>query len=148
VTRFAAKAVSIQMACFSTPPWRSCACCESFLYVTGTTTPSSIRASSVTCSKHAPRSAWPPLPPSNHLPFYPMEVVKGGSQKVDNAAVPDQLWLQAFLGGYGDPGCLVRHRFALGLGNCWAGGMTGGEGPPPGWQAAMPGFRELGLRFW
>jgi hypothetical protein len=84
----------------------------------------------------------------DHLPFHPVEVVKGDSQNADNAAVPDQLWLQAFLVGYGDPGCLARHRLALGLGNCWAGGMTAGEGPPPGWQAAMPGFRELGLRFW
>ena len=84
----------------------------------------------------------------DHLPFHPVEVVKGGSQKEDNAAVPDQqLWLQAFLVGYGDPGCLARHRSALRLGNCWAGGMTGGEGPPHEWQAAMPGFRELGLRF-
>ena len=85
----------------------------------------------------------------DHLPFHPVEVVKGDSQKENNAAVPDQqLWLQAFLVGYSDPDCLARHRSALRLRNCWAGGMTGGEGPPPGWQAAMPGFWELGLRFW
>ena len=72
----------------------------------------------------------------DHLPFHPVEVVKGDSQEEDNAAVPDQqLWLKAFLVCYDDPGCLERHRLALRLGNCWAGGMTGGEGPPPGWQA-------------
>ena len=80
----------------------------------------------------------------NHLLFHPVEVVKGDSQKADNTAVLDQLWLQAFLVGYSNLVCLARHHLALGLGN----GMTGGEGPPPGWQAAMPGFRELGLRFW
>ena len=41
-----------QMACFSTLPWRSCACCGSFLHATGATTPSLTRVSSVTCSKH------------------------------------------------------------------------------------------------
>ena len=89
-------------------------------------------------------------PPSSHnqLPFQTVEVVKGDSQKADDAVVPDQLWLHAFLVGYEDPGCLARHHLALGLGGCSVGGMTGGRGPPPGWQAAMSSFRSFGLRFW
>jgi hypothetical protein len=69
-------------------------------------------------------------------------------QKADDAAIPDQLWLHAFLVGYEDPSCLAWHRLALSLGGCSAGGMTGGRGPPPRWQAAMSGFRAFGLRFW
>ena len=86
-------------------------------------------------------------PPSSHnqLPFQTVEVVKGDSQKADDAAVPDQLWLHAFLVGYEDPGCLARHRSALGLGGCSAGGMTVGRGPPPGWQATMSGFHACGV---
>jgi hypothetical protein len=33
----------------------------------------------------------------------PVEVLKGDTQKADNAAVPDQLWLFAFAAGYADP---------------------------------------------
>ena len=61
--------------------------------------------------------------PSDHT-FELAEVVKGDSQKADDAAVPDQLWLHAFLGGYAE------------------------RDPPSGWQASMPGFRAFGLRYW
>ena len=80
--------------------------------------------------------------------FEPVEVVMGDSQKADNAAVPDQLWLHAFERGYGDLSCLACHRLALNLGSGAAGSLMEKGGPPPGWQAEMPGFRVFGLRFW
>ncbi len=43
------------------------------------------------------------------------EVIKGDSQKVDNASVPDHLWLRAFFIGYGDAASAARHRDALNL---------------------------------
>ena len=63
--------------------------------------------------------------PSDHtFELAEVVVVKGDSQKADDAAVPDQLWLHAFLGGYAE------------------------RDPPSGWQASMPGFRAFGLRYW
>ena len=47
-----------------------------------------------------------------------LEVIKGDSQKVDNAEVPDHLWLHASItgqGGYGNQACLDSHRAALQL---------------------------------
>ena len=111
-----------------------------------------LRAGSVLCA--GPR----PLSNSNlrlvqssgegQLPFQPVEVIKGDSQKADDAAVPDQLWLHAFLVGYGDPQCQARHRAALGVGGASTRGTTEGDVPPPGWQVSMTGFRSFGLRFW
>ncbi|KAL3786657.1 hypothetical protein ACHAW5_001375 [Stephanodiscus triporus] len=87
------------------------------------------------------------VPPTVHSsrPVPPVEVVKGDSQKADDAAVPDQLWLHAFRMGYDDPVCWARHCSALGLGCC---GRTEEGGPPPGWQESMNGFRLFGLRVW
>ena len=87
-------------------------------------------------------------PYQDRLVFEPVEVVKGDSQKADNASVPDQLWLHAFVGGYGDSVCLARHRSAMNLGSGVTGSLMEKGGPPSGWQASMPGFREFGLRFW
>ena len=84
----------------------------------------------------------------DRLPFAPEEVVKGDSQKADDAVVPDHLWLHAFVGGYGDPSCLAQHRSALGLGSGGVGSLMECGGPPSGWQTAMPGFQAFGLRFW
>jgi len=42
------------------------------------------------------------------------EVIKGDSQKADDAAVPDHLWLRAFAVGYGAAGHSARHLRALG----------------------------------
>ena len=43
----------------------------------------------------------------------PKEVIKGDSQKADNAAVPDHLWQWAFVQGYGDPRIAEQHLTAL-----------------------------------
>jgi hypothetical protein len=74
------------------------------------------------------------------------EVIKGDSQKADNAAVPDNLWLRAFVLGYGNSGCLGRHLGALG---CTKGtaGFLGGPTPPMGWQGALPGLHCFALRY-
>jgi hypothetical protein len=44
----------------------------------------------------------------------PKVVIKGDSQKSDDAAVPDHLWLWAFVRGYGNPGIAEQHLTALG----------------------------------
>ena len=80
------------------------------------------------------------------LPFQPVEVIKGDSQKADDAAVPDQLWLHAFSVGNGDPQCQARP--ALGVGGASTRDTTERDAPPPGWQVSMAGFRAFGLRFW
>ena len=41
-------------------------------------------------------------------------VIKGDSQKADDAAVPDHLWLRAFVLGYGGSGHSARHLRELG----------------------------------
>ena len=90
------------------------------------------------------------------------EVIKGDTQKADNAAVPDQLWLRAFVLGYGkDATSLRQHLDAL---KFKAGGTTvlknppAGEDPhagwllhnkpPMGWRGSLAGFRIFGLRHW
>ena len=90
------------------------------------------------------------------------EVIKGDLQKADNAAVPDQLWLRAFVLGYGaDTASLSRHTDALKLEvggaadlknppvskNPQAGWLLHNE-PPRGWRLALEGFRLFGLRYW
>jgi hypothetical protein len=75
------------------------------------------------------------------------EVIKGDSQKADNAAVPDHLWLRAFVQGYGTRACAACHLEMLG----WTEGTVGFlEGPelPTGWQGALPGLRLFALRYW
>jgi hypothetical protein len=77
-----------------------------------------------------------------------MEVVKGDSQKADDAAVPDHLWLHAFLMGYKDPQCMARHRAALGIGGGPTGGATEGGAPPPrlaGLHGGLSSVRLTGL---
>ena len=51
------------------------------------------------------------------------EVTKGDLQKADNASVPDHLWLRAFVVGYGDEACAVRHREALTLPTGFVGAL-------------------------
>ncbi len=75
------------------------------------------------------------------------EIIKGDLQKADNAAVPDNLWLRAFVLGYGKLGCLARHLGALGQTEGTAG-FLGGLTPPMGWQGALPGLRCFALRYW
>ncbi len=81
-------------------------------------------------------------------PFSLVEVLKGDSQKANNAAVPDQLWLHAFMVGYGNPCCLAWHCLALGLGEEGLAGGMSKDGPPPGWQASMTGFCLFGICVW
>jgi hypothetical protein len=89
------------------------------------------------------------LGPAHSLaPFSPVEVLKGDSQKADNVAVPDQLWFHAFVVGCGNPCCLARHCSALGLGEEGSAGGMSKDGPLPGWQASMTGFRLFGLHVW
>ena len=74
-------------------------------------------------------------------------VIKGDSQKADNAAVPDHLWLRAFVLSYGGSGHSARHLRALGQ----MGGLVGFLGdptPPRGWRGALPGLRIFALRYW
>ncbi len=59
------------------------------------------------------------------LPFQPGEVIKGDSQKADDAVVPDQLWLHAFVVGYGDPQCQVHFGgTSTGAGTTYRGSPT------------------------
>ena len=73
-------------------------------------------------------------------------VVKGDTQKSDGVAVPDHLWLHAFLQGYGREACSEEHLHALVL-PAQAGVGHLREATPPswgiGWQAALEGFRCL-----
>ena len=90
------------------------------------------------------------------------KVIKGDSQKADNAAVPNQLRLRAFVLGYGtDTASLSRHTDALKLEvggaadlknppvskNPQVGWLLHNE-PPRGWRLALEGFRLFGLRYW
>jgi hypothetical protein len=80
-------------------------------------------------------------------------VVKGDFQKADGAAVPDQLWVCAFLQGYEQ-----EHLAVLGLSPACPGGHLRDpaghlrDGHPPdwgiGWAAALILFRKLGLQRW
>ena len=75
------------------------------------------------------------------------EVIKGDSQKADDASVPDHLWLRAFVLGYGEGGHAARHLRALKL----SGGAVGclnDPTPPRGWRDALPGLRLFALRYW
>ncbi len=77
-----------------------------------------------------------------------LEVIKGDSQKADNASVLDHLWLHAFAMGYGEPSCMARHNAALNQApDPQVRGILNPH-PPKGWQAAMPGFRAFGLLLW
>ncbi len=75
------------------------------------------------------------------------KVIKGDSQKADNASAPIHLWLRAFTLGYGDASYLARHREALGLKGGSSGWLLHKE-LPAGWRGALAGFREFALRYW
>ena len=75
------------------------------------------------------------------------EVIKGDSQKADDAAVPDHLWLRAFVLGYGAAGHSARHLRALGRAE-GAVGFLKDPTPPRGWQGALPGLCLFALRYW
>ena len=78
-------------------------------------------------------------------------VVKGDTQKSDGVAVPDHLWLHVFLQGYGREACCEEHLQALALPAQAGVGHLRDSTPPSrgvGWQAALEGFRCLGLRWW
>ena len=60
------------------------------------------------------------------------EVIKGDHQKVDNAAVPDHLWLRAFVLGNGDPTHPTRHLEAFSLPLTSRLGFLGDARPPDG----------------
>jgi hypothetical protein len=81
-------------------------------------------------------------------------VVKGDAQKADGAAVPDHLWIHAFLEGYakeGEEGDATQHLTALGFPDHARVGHLRETGPPNqgiGWEAALGGFRTLGLARW
>jgi hypothetical protein len=74
-------------------------------------------------------------------------VIKGNTQKADNASVPDHLWLKAFVISYGDVACAARHRDALTLLTGDVGSLGASE-PPVGWRGAIPGLRLFALRYW
>ena len=76
-----------------------------------------------------------------------VKVIKGDSQKADNASVPDHLWLRAFVIGYGDEACAERHREALALPTRNVGALGASE-PPAGWRGAIPRLRLFALRYW
>jgi hypothetical protein len=81
-------------------------------------------------------------------------VVKGDAQKADGAAVPDHLWIHAFLEGYareGEESDARQHLKALSLPDHAAVGHLRETGPPNQgicWEAALGGFRTLGLARW
>jgi hypothetical protein len=81
-------------------------------------------------------------------------VIKGDAQKADGAAVPDHLWIHAFLEGYakeGEEGDTIQHLKALSLPDHAAVGHLGQTDPPNqgiGWEVALRGFRTLGLARW
>ena len=75
------------------------------------------------------------------------EVIKGDSQKADDAADPDHLWLRALVLWYGAAGHSAPHLWALG----WAEGALGfleDPAPPRGWRGALPGLHLFALRYW
>jgi hypothetical protein len=73
---------------------------------------------------------------------------------VDRAAVPNHLWIHAFLEGYakeGEEGDAMQHLKALSLPENAAVGHLRQTGPPNqgiGWEAALRGFPTLGLACW
>jgi hypothetical protein len=74
-------------------------------------------------------------------------VIKGDSQKADNASVPDHLRLRVFVLGYGDAACAARHRDALTL-STGDVGLLGASKPPVGWRGDIPGLRLFALWYW
>ncbi len=77
-------------------------------------------------------------------PVLTEEVTKGNTQKADNAAVPDQLWLMVFVLGYGVGGCSAPHLKALTLGERNRGHLNLLV-PPDGWRGALSGLWSFAL---
>jgi len=83
-----------------------------------------------------------------------VQVIKGDTQKADSAAVPDHLWVHAFLYGYGREHHGPRHLHALGLTAAALVGGLGNPSLPDGWEAPASGlstlalFRLFALRRW
>ena len=73
---------------------------------------------------------------------------KGDHQKADNAAVPDHLWLRAFVLGYRDKMHPTRHLEALSLPLTSRLGFLGDARPPDGWRGALSSFRLFALQHW
>jgi hypothetical protein len=69
----------------------------------------------------------------------------------DGAAVPNHLWIHAFLQGYGQEACLDQHLSALSLPAQALVGHLWDDLPPSsgiGWALLLVGFQCLGLRWW
>jgi hypothetical protein len=81
-------------------------------------------------------------------------VVKDDAQKADGAAVPNHLWIHAFLEGYakeGEEGDARQHLKALSLPDHAAVGHLREMGLPNqgiSWEVALGGFCTLGLARW
>jgi len=81
-------------------------------------------------------------------------VIKGDTQKADSAAVPDHLWVHAFLCGYGREHHGPRHLHALGLSAAASVGGLGKPSLPDRWETTASGlstlalFRLFALRRW
>ena len=94
----------------------------------------------------------PRLEDNNRL--FATRVVKGDAQKADGAAVPDHLWIHAFLEGYareGEEGDSRLHLRVLGLPDhaaVWHLRETAPSSQGIGWEVALGGFRTLGLARW
>jgi hypothetical protein len=83
-----------------------------------------------------------------------VQVIKGDTQKADGAAVPDHLWVYAFLCGCGQVNHGPRHLRALGLAlHCLVGSLSHSS-PQDGWECTASGlstlalFRAFGLSRW
>ena len=139
-----------------------CGCGRAFNYVVpgGSGAIGSLVQSSNEVAGPSPRSntdlglvVSPPTEEEDNCRFA-IRVVKGDSQKADGAAVPDRLWIHAFLKGYtreGEEGGARLHLRALGLPDHASVGHLRETGPPTwgiGWEASLGGFRTLGLSQW
>ena len=74
-----------------------------------------------------------------------MQVIKGDTQKADSVAVPDHLWVYAFLYGYGGEHHGPRHLHALGLTAAALVRGLGNPSLPDGWEAPASGLSTLAL---
>jgi hypothetical protein len=74
-----------------------------------------------------------------------IELIRGDSQKVDNASVPNHLWLWAFALGYGNATCLARHLDALNITGDNSGCLLHKD-HLAGWRGALLGFRVFAGR--
>jgi hypothetical protein len=74
-----------------------------------------------------------------------VQVVKGDTQKADSAAVPDHLWVHAFLCGYGREHHGPRHLQTLGLSAEASVRGLGNPFPPEGWETTTSGLSTLAL---